>query len=79
MKYHNDPSKLVIHDKLVKRQYYYNGMLSREQYFLNGVRHNPNGSAHRSWYEDGQLMREEYYLNDRVLSKEEHARLTQNV
>lgn len=38
MKYHIDLSKLVIHDKVVKRQKFYdNGRLFREEYYLNGI------------------------------------------
>ena len=63
MKLHIDPSKLVIYDKLVKRQRYDDGRLYEEKYYLNGELHNPNGPAYRSWHANGRLWSEEYYLN----------------
>ena len=64
MKYHIDPTKLFTHNKLVcVRANNYEG------YWLNGSRHNPNGSAYRLWYNNGQLWHEEYWLNGEQLTQ----------
>jgi antitoxin component YwqK of YwqJK toxin-antitoxin module len=44
-------------------EYYANGQLAYERYWLNGKRHNPNAPAVRGWHENGQLWYEAYYLN----------------
>ena len=73
MKYHIDPSKLVIHDKVVKKQKFLdNGQLKCEKYWLNGRYHNPNGPAYRVWYNNGQLGLEEYWLNGIAYSKRDY-------
>ena len=59
MKYHIDPSKLAIHDKLTKRSWFdKHGQLWCEKYYLNGKLHNPNGLAILTWYESavGAIM-----------------------
>jgi antitoxin component YwqK of YwqJK toxin-antitoxin module len=52
-------------------EYYENGQLRYEEYYLNDKRHNPNGPAYRRWYENGQLWYEGYYLNGKELTKEQ--------
>lgn len=66
MKYHIDPTKLVIHDKLVKRVY---DNLNNPfdigdcdfiiNYSLNGKRHNPYGPAYIE-YVDGVIKYAEW-------------------
>ena len=64
MKWHIDPTKLCIHNKLVfTRSYFTNGKLWYERHFLNGQLHNLNGPAYRIWYDNGLLRIELYYLN----------------
>lgn len=77
--YHIDPSKLVIHNKLVKLQNFHNnGRLYCEIYYLNGKRHNPNGPAYQLWHASGRLFREEYYLNGIYYSKREYDKLAKS-
>jgi antitoxin component YwqK of YwqJK toxin-antitoxin module len=47
-------------------EYYANGQLRYEEYWLNDELHNPNGPAYRGWHENGQLARESYWLNDKL-------------
>jgi antitoxin component YwqK of YwqJK toxin-antitoxin module len=47
-------------------EYYKNGQLAYEEYYLNDKRHNPNGPACRRWYDNGQLVYEVYYLNGKL-------------
>ena len=51
---------------ICKQEWYNNGQLSREEYWLNGNWHNPAGPAYREWYDNGQLLIEQYRLNDKL-------------
>jgi len=52
-------------------EYYDNGQLACEQYWINGELHNPNAPAYKYWYDNGQLKSETYWINDNNLTKEE--------
>jgi hypothetical protein len=46
------------------REWYENGSLSVESYYLNGLYHREvDLPAYRGWYENGSLSVESYYLN----------------
>jgi len=45
------------------KKFYYNGQIEREEYYLNGRRHNPDGPACKYWYDNGQIEHEAYWLN----------------
>ena len=55
----------------VKREWYENGKLYCEEYWLNGKHHNTEGPAYRYWYDNGKLRYESYWLKGKELSKEE--------
>ena len=52
-------------------QYYENGQLGYESYWIDDKRHNPNGPAFRGWDVNGQLRDEEYWIDGKLLTKEE--------
>jgi len=52
-------------------EYYKNGQLSFESYWLNGECHNPNGPAYRCWHDNGKLHFESYWLNGEYLAKKQ--------
>ena len=47
----------------VKQEFYDNGQIRSEAYFLNNELHNENGFASKYWYEDGRIQEEIYCLN----------------
>jgi len=59
----NKPTKKV--------DYYEDGSISYEAYYLNDKRHRIDGPAYISYYENGSISYEAYYLNDKKLTKEE--------
>lgn len=76
MKYHIDPSKLVIHDKLiVEREHHENGQLRGEYYYLNGKLHNPHGPAIRAWRRNVTTPVEYYFLNGNIVPRMEYVKL----
>ena len=46
-------------------EYYQNGNISSEHYFLDGKRHRVDGPAYIYYSQDGKIQYEEYYLNDK--------------
>lgn len=55
----------------VKKDYYPNGNISIEEYYLNEMLHREDGSAYIMYYDDGNICREIYYLNDKQLTEQE--------
>jgi antitoxin component YwqK of YwqJK toxin-antitoxin module len=47
----------------VIREYYDNGQIYSEGYYLDGILHNTNGPALKYWYDHGQIGSEKYYIN----------------
>lgn len=57
----------------VKREYYEDGALRYEEWFLNDKLHREDGPAFRSWHPDGTLESEAWWLNGKLLSKKDIA------
>lgn len=53
-------------------EYYENGKVRYEEWYLNDKRHRKNGSAIIEYYEDGKVVYEKYYLYGKELTKEEY-------
>jgi len=47
-------------------EYYDNGNICREEYWLNGKLHRENGIAYKSWFDNGNICREEYFSNGKL-------------
>ena len=49
---------------VIDTDYYSNGQIQYEQYFLNDKIHREDGPAYISYYQNGKIQYEDYYLND---------------
>jgi antitoxin component YwqK of YwqJK toxin-antitoxin module len=47
----------------VKKEYYPNGNIWNEYYYLDGLRHREDGPARICYYMNGNIWHEEYYIN----------------
>jgi antitoxin component YwqK of YwqJK toxin-antitoxin module len=55
----------------VIREYFDNGQLWHEEYWIDGELHNTNGPAYRYWDKNGKLTHDEYWVNGEQLTKEQ--------
>lgn len=54
-------------DTVVEREYYDNGQLKYEQYYIEYNKlHRINGPAWSHWHSNGQLAFERYFINDKL-------------
>jgi antitoxin component YwqK of YwqJK toxin-antitoxin module len=68
----------VMSNPEVKREYYENGNIKYEFYYLNGEPNSEYGPAYISYDENGNVRLEYYYLNGEILTKDElYQRLTE--
>jgi antitoxin component YwqK of YwqJK toxin-antitoxin module len=44
-------------------EYYKNGNIKNEDYFINGINHREDGPAYTVYYENGNIEFKDYYLN----------------
>jgi antitoxin component YwqK of YwqJK toxin-antitoxin module len=51
---------------IYKVEYYENGKVSSEKYYLNGKFYRENGPAYIEYFENGKVSYEQYCLNDKL-------------
>jgi len=52
--------------------YYENGNIFTEQYFLNGKCHKTNGPSYKRWDKNGNIDRESYYINGNMCRESDY-------
>ena len=62
--YRNSDRKLHREDGPAYIEWYENGSIAEEEYWINDKLHREDGPAFQSWFEDGRELRKEYYIND---------------
>ena len=60
----NEDGELHRIDGPAAREWYDDGQLEREVWYINGTPHRLDGPAVRYWYDDGQLASKSWYIND---------------
>jgi antitoxin component YwqK of YwqJK toxin-antitoxin module len=67
----------VMSNQQIKKEYYPDGNLAYECYYLNGKIHRENGPAFIYYYKNGNIGSESHYINGKYLTEEEwYSRLT---
>jgi antitoxin component YwqK of YwqJK toxin-antitoxin module len=59
----------------LKEEFYPNGNLRYQAWYLNGIRHNEEGPAYIKYYEDGKVEYQTWYFNGKYHNEEGPARI----
>jgi len=63
----------------IKREYYENGNIEHEEYYLNGKKHRIERPASIYYYENGNTRDEFYYLDGKLYSEEEYNKIMKEI